>query len=151
MVGRWRAQRGDEQGSHADTAPMGIKNMAKKRAPMLVVAVAMAFPTAATSIRQMMCIERSFVLDDVHVTSMDKRNVANCLDLVSNAIPRFLSLFLFPSTLHVRDDLHTQTGAVSHSVSMLPYPSVPMMAGKKYWNVWLSRLMCWISMKRYSR
>lgn len=40
--------------SQADTAPMGIRNMAKKRAPTLVVAVAMALPTAATSMRQMM-------------------------------------------------------------------------------------------------
>lgn len=65
---------------------MGIKNMAKKRALMFVVAVAMAFPTAATSIRQIMCMERSPVLDDVHVTSILKRNVANCLDLVSNTV-----------------------------------------------------------------
>lgn len=66
---------------------MGIKNMAKKRAPMLVVAVAIAFPTAAISIRQMICIERSFVLDDVHVTMMEKTNVANWFDLVSKSVP----------------------------------------------------------------
>ena len=39
---------------HAETAPIGIRNIAKKRAPMFVVPVAIAFPTAATSIRQTM-------------------------------------------------------------------------------------------------
>lgn len=62
---------------HAETAPIGMRNMAKKRAPTLVVPVAMAFPTAATSIRQTMWIDRSFVLDDVQVTKMETRNVAN--------------------------------------------------------------------------
>lgn len=45
---------GNEKCLHADTAPIGIKNMAKKRAPMFVVAVAMAFPTTATSIKHTM-------------------------------------------------------------------------------------------------
>lgn len=40
---------------------------------------------------------------------------------------------------------------MSHSVSIAPYPSVPTMAGKKYWNVWLSRLTCCNRAKRYSR
>lgn len=62
---------------HAETTPMGIRNMAKKRAPTLVVAVAMALPTAAMSMRQMMWIERSFVRADVHVTRMETRKVAN--------------------------------------------------------------------------
>lgn len=61
----------------AETAPIGMRNMAKKRAPMFVVPVAIAFPTAATSIRQTMWIDRSFVLDDVQVTKMETRNVAN--------------------------------------------------------------------------
>lgn len=38
----------------AETAPIGMRNIAKKRAPRLVVPVAMALPTAAMSIRQMM-------------------------------------------------------------------------------------------------
>lgn len=57
---------------------MGIRNMAKKRAPMLVVAVAMALPTAARSIRQMMWMERSRVRAEVHVTRIEERKVANC-------------------------------------------------------------------------
>lgn len=61
----------------AETAPIGMRNMAKKRAPMLVVPVAIAFPTAAISIRQTMWIDRSFVLDDVQVTKTETRNVAN--------------------------------------------------------------------------
>lgn len=40
--------------SHAETAPMGIRNMAKKRAPRLVVPVAIALPIAASIIKQMM-------------------------------------------------------------------------------------------------
>lgn len=62
---------------HAETAPIGIKNMAKKRAPILVVAVAIAFPTTATSIKQMIWMERSPVRADVHVTKIETRNVAN--------------------------------------------------------------------------
>lgn len=62
---------------HADTAPMGIKNMAKKRAPTAVLPVAMALPTAATSMRHMICSERSLVLADVHVTQTETRKVAN--------------------------------------------------------------------------
>lgn len=61
----------------AETAPIGMRNIAKKRAPMFVVPVAMAFPTAATSIKQIMWIDRSFVLDDVQVTHTETRNVAN--------------------------------------------------------------------------
>ncbi len=38
----------------AETAPMGIRNMAKKRAPRFMVPVAIALPTAAMSIRTMM-------------------------------------------------------------------------------------------------
>lgn len=69
--------------SQAETAPMGMRNMAKKRAPMFVVPVAIAFPTAATSIRQTMWIDLSFVLDDVQVTKMETRNVANLGGVVS--------------------------------------------------------------------
>ncbi len=57
---------------------MGIRNMAKKRGPILVVAVKMAFPKDATSIRVIICPERSFVFADVHVTKTERRKVANC-------------------------------------------------------------------------
>lgn len=117
-----------------------MRNMAKKRAPMFVVPVAIAFPTAATSIRQTICIDRSFVLDDVQVTNMETRNVANLVALSASAYHRV-----------PRQRLLTQTGAVSQSVSMLPYPSVPTMEGKKYWKVWLSRLTCCRSTNKYSR
>lgn len=43
----------------------GIKNIAKKRGPVLVVPVAIAFPTAETIIRQMIWIDRSPVRPDV--------------------------------------------------------------------------------------
>lgn len=56
---------------------MGIRNMAKNRAPMFSVAVAIALPTSATNMRQMMWIDRSLVLADVQVTRTDTRNVAN--------------------------------------------------------------------------
>lgn len=61
----------------AEMAPMGIKNIAKKRAPRFVVPVAMAFPAAATSIRTMIWIDRSFVFEAVKVTMTDVRKVAN--------------------------------------------------------------------------
>lgn len=67
----------------AETAPIGMRNMAKKRAPMFVVPVAIAFPTAATSIKQTMWIDLSLVLDDVQVTKMETRNVANLGGFVS--------------------------------------------------------------------
>jgi hypothetical protein len=51
--------------------------MAKNRAPVFVVAVATALPMAERHIRHMMCIDRSFVFDDVHVTQTETRNVAN--------------------------------------------------------------------------
>lgn len=38
----------------ADTAPMGIRNIAKYRAPSTDVAVVMALPTAAVSIKKKM-------------------------------------------------------------------------------------------------
>lgn len=63
---------------HADTAPIGMRNMAKKRAPTFVVAVAMALPTTATSIRHTMWMERSPVRADVQVTKMETRKVTNC-------------------------------------------------------------------------
>lgn len=56
---------------------MGIKNMAKNRAPLTVDPVAIAFPTAARVIRAAICSDRSFVLAEVSVTQTEMRNVAN--------------------------------------------------------------------------
>lgn len=100
---------------------MGIKNMAKNLAPTLVVPVATAFPTAASNIKKKICKLRSPVLELVHVTQTEIKKVAN------------------------------HTGAVNHNVSIVPYPRVPTMLGKKYWNVWLSRDKCCSKTKRYSR
>lgn len=61
----------------ADTAPIGMRNMAKNRGPRDVVPVAIAFPTAARSIRPMICRERSSNRADVHVTVIETSNVAN--------------------------------------------------------------------------
>ena len=65
----------------------------------------MTFPTKATSIRHMMWYVRLPYLPDVQVTSRETRNVAN------------------------------QTGAVMSSVSMLEYPRVLTIDGKKNVNV----------------
>ena len=56
---------------------MGIRNMAKKRGPREVVAVQMALPTAARSIRPMMCRDRSPNRADVQVTQIETNRVAN--------------------------------------------------------------------------
>lgn len=90
---------------YADTAPMGMRNIAKKRAGTLSVAVAMMLPTTDMSIRQAMWIDRSAVLPEVYVTNKDTRKVAN------------------------------QTGAVMRRVLTLLYPRVLTIVGKKYWNV----------------
>lgn len=60
-----------------ETAPIGMRNMAKKRAPMLVLPAAIAFPTAAIIMRQKMWMERSWVLEAVKFTTTDVRKVAN--------------------------------------------------------------------------
>jgi hypothetical protein len=60
-----------------DTAPIGMRNMAKKRAPTTVVPAAIAFPTAASSMRQTMCKDLSFVFAELNVTQMERRKVAN--------------------------------------------------------------------------
>jgi hypothetical protein len=91
----------------------GIKNIAKKRGPVFVVPVAMAFPTADTTIKQMIWMLRSPVRPEVYVTSREMRNVAN------------------------------QTGTVRRRVSMCPYPRVLTMDGKKYWNVCERSDRCW--------
>lgn len=56
---------------------MGMRNIAKKRAPTAVVPVAMALPTAATIMRQIIWMDLSLTLADVHVTQTDNRKVAN--------------------------------------------------------------------------
>lgn len=94
------------------------RNMAKNLAPMLVVTVQMIPPTTLTIIKQMICILRSFVLPDVHVTSSEIKKVA----------------------------IHT--GAVIKRVSTLPYPRVCTMVGKKYWKFWDSSETCCRRMKR---
>lgn len=74
----------------ADTAPMGMRNMAKKRAPNDVAPVAMALPTAARSISPMICRDRSSKRADVHVTVIETTNVANyqpTKGVVSKPIP----------------------------------------------------------------
>lgn len=58
---------------------MGMRNIAKKRAPRFVVPVATAFPTAARSIRPMICRDRSWNRADVQVTQIDTSKVANCI------------------------------------------------------------------------
>ena len=60
-----------------DMEPIGMRNMAKNRAPTTVVPAAMAFPTAAKSMRQTMCKDLSFVLAELNVTQIDRRKVAN--------------------------------------------------------------------------
>lgn len=68
---RFTIGRGKELATHgtmivyAETAPIGIKNMAKKRAPRFVVLVAMALPIIATIIRPKMWSERSSVFEAV--------------------------------------------------------------------------------------
>jgi hypothetical protein len=65
---------------------MGIRNMAKKRAPRTVVPVAMALPMAAISIRTKMCSERSLVLAELKVTATDTRKVPNQTGTVSQRV-----------------------------------------------------------------
>lgn len=78
---------------HADTAPIlvkvsgngrlersythGIRNIAKKRGPVFVVPVAIAFPTAETTIKQMIWSDRSPVRPEVYVTIREMTKVAN--------------------------------------------------------------------------
>ena len=91
----------------------GIKNMAKKRGPVFVVPVAIAFPIADTVIKQMIWMLRSPVRPEVYVTSREMRNVAN------------------------------QTGTVKRRVSICPKPRVLTIEGKKYWNVCDRSDRCW--------
>jgi hypothetical protein len=86
--------------------------MAKYRAPRTVVPVAIAFPMADTIIKPIMCKERSFVFEDVHVTTMETRKVANYRgdSMVS---------MVFSNKGPLRQDGLTQTGAVSHRVVIL--------------------------------
>lgn len=56
---------------------MGMRNMAKKRAPTTLVPVATALPTAATRRRPQMCRLRSVVRALDQVARMEIRKVAN--------------------------------------------------------------------------
>jgi hypothetical protein len=78
--------------------------MAKNLAPVLVVTVQIIPPTTLMSIRLMMCRLRSSVRPEDQVANKDTRNVA----------------------------IHT--GAVIKRVSMLLYPRVCTIVGKKYWK-----------------
>jgi len=55
---------------------MGMRNMAKKRAPVTLVPVAMALPTAAMRSRPQMCRLRSVVRALDQVARREIRNVA---------------------------------------------------------------------------
>lgn len=83
--------------------------MAKYRAPVTVEPVAIALPIADTIIKPTMCNDRSFVLAEVQVTQREMRKVANYLVLAYNRAPQ-----------RCRWSWPTQTGAVSHSVLILP-------------------------------
>lgn len=82
---------------------------------MLVVPVAIAFPTAAISIRQTMWIDLSFVLDDVQVTKTETRNVAN-LDP-----PSARAYHQVPETESAYPDWSRQPKRVDASVSQRAY------------------------------
>jgi len=56
---------------------MGMRNMAKKRAPVTVVAVAMALPVAAKTRRPQMCRLRSAVRALDQVARMETAKVRN--------------------------------------------------------------------------
>lgn len=92
---------------------MGMRNMAKKRGPVDVVAVAMALPMTATTMRPMMCRERSPVLEDDQVTTTETRNVANYVIQSQHSVVRK------PDDMCERGK-RTQTGAVSQRVSIFP-------------------------------
>lgn len=62
---------------YAENAPIGIRNIAKKRAPVTVDPVAIALPTAEMIRRMAMWIDLSFVFAAVQVTPTDVRNVTN--------------------------------------------------------------------------
>ena len=90
---------------YADTAPSGIRNMAKYLAPVLRVETTMMFPTHEIINKQIIWIDRSPVPPEVYVTARDTRKVRN------------------------------HTGDVSNRVAILLYPRVLTIVGKKYWNV----------------
>ena len=87
-----------------DDAPIGSKNIAKKRAAVFIVETMMTFPMQAISIR---------TFPAVNVTMRLTMKAAN------------------------------HTGAVIRSVSMLLYPSVLTMAGKKNTNDCTRFPQCW--------
>ena len=65
---------------------MGMRNMAKKRAPRTFDPVAMAFPAAERSMRPKMCSDRSLVFDEVNVTQTEIKKVANHTGAVNQSV-----------------------------------------------------------------
>lgn len=100
---------------------MGIRNMAKKRTPVLSDETTMILPTTDMSIKHTMCMLRSLYLPDVYVTTSETKKVP----------------------------IHT--GAVMRRVSVVLYPKVLTIVGKKYWKDCESRLTCCNKVNRYSR
>jgi hypothetical protein len=86
---------------YADTAPNGMRNIAKNLAPVFKVETTIIFPTQDTMSKQMIWIDLSPVLPDAYVTVSETKKVRN------------------------------QTGAVSKSVAILLYPGVLTIVGKK--------------------
>lgn len=56
---------------------------------MFVVAVQMMHPTTLTSINRIICIPRSFVFPDVHVTKRDTKKVATQTGAVISKVSIF--------------------------------------------------------------
>ena len=116
---------------YVDTAPMGMRNMAKKRAPVEVDAVAMTLPAVASIIRQKMWMERSLYRAAVQLTKTATMNVANHAGGSQQGnVPR---------ATNIDGDL---PGTVRSKVIRLSYPKVCTMLGKKYWNVIERMLRC---------
>lgn len=85
--------RGNEFATHATMMvyaandPIGMRNIAKNRAPTFVDPVAMAFPIADISRRMKMWIERSLVFAAVQVTMTETKKVVNhTVNIVSVAL-----------------------------------------------------------------
>lgn len=68
---------------NAGSAPNGIRNMAKNRAPVDLVLITRTLPMAAMSIGITMWNVRSFVREECSVTASDATNVANQIGTVN--------------------------------------------------------------------
>lgn len=85
---------------YAETAPIGIKNMAEKRAGILVVDTTMTFPMTEMGMRIILWMLRSPVHPETYVTTRETKKAP------------------------------IQTGEVTRGVQMEPYPSVLTVEGK---------------------